>query len=73
MGVGPLCQISASWLGVAPQFDPTFEVKVSHLGRRKADIVWYFEKVTEADLLTKAFAVINLSIHWCSLTVGKLA
>ena len=35
--------------------------------------MWYFEKVTEADLLTKGFADINLSINWCSLTVGKPA
>ena len=62
-------QVGLEW---PPQFDPTFSTKVSHLCRRKAELVWYFEKTTEPDLLTEAFVDINQSINWCSLTVGKL-
>ena len=53
-------------------FGPAFESKVSHLGRRKAEIVWYFEETTDAEVLTNAFADLNYSLNWCKLSVGKM-
>lgn len=56
-----------------PNFSNEFTDKTSHLCRRKAEIVWYYENTESSEELVDALCDINFSIAWSKLTHGRTA
>lgn len=46
-----------------PQFDQAFEDKTSHVSRRVAEVIFYWEKMFKG-FLSEGFIDVNLSINW---------
>lgn len=55
-----------------PTFSASFERKTAHLGRRKAELVYFIENTRSAEDLSQTFADINMSIRWVCPKVGAL-
>ncbi len=54
-----------------PTFPPSFAEKTSHLGRRMAELVWYYEQITAQEVLVRSFLDINFSMSWARISTDR--